>query len=217
MNAQRPGPNEPGWTPPDADPDRPDYGKYGHGSDFGSDVFALYRAGRLKLPDMASRCSTMTTAAHDYQQRTSFLNDSVGGERALNMVEELRAELQDDLRRTTNALSASGKALVDLSVLFLETDQEAVRSFRSAMADVIKKGLEDFSHPTKPISSPPGSTSPYDNKYDAPSLAVPPSPLENWFHDKEREVGGKVADKVGDATDGGLNSLRKWWEEQSHE
>lgn len=162
-------PNKPGWTPP---PVTTSSGQYGHGSDFGADIFALYRAGRLKFPEMARAFSTMTSTAHDLQQEIDYLYNSAGFPVALNDVQTVRQTLQVALIHTTRALTESGTALVDIAAMFLTTDNDAAGTFQQEM----KTTTEDFSHHTEPVPAPPGLGAPYKHTYTPPPLDTAPRP-----------------------------------------
>lgn len=164
MAQQHRDPNAPNWAPGPADPGSGH--AYGHGSDFGADVFALYRAGRIKFPAMAQNFSAMTTWAHDLTQEISYLYDSVGHEPALRRVQSIREELQVAMHHTTTALTLSGTALVTIAGEFLKTDEAADKEFDHLLATT----PEDFGHHTPQVAPPPGPTDPYKNSYTPPPL-----------------------------------------------
>jgi len=90
------------YQPPAYDPN--DARDVGTGSDFGADLWALYKAERLHFPELAAFCSGVTTSAHDAKQRVDFLRASTGGEYALTLVDNLRELLQVEMRQTSLAL-----------------------------------------------------------------------------------------------------------------
>lgn len=165
------GPDQPGWQPPPANRTNPGYGAYGHGPEFGADIFALYRAGRIKLPAMASKYSSLTSSVHDFQQQLNFLGGSVGNERAFTSLESIRELLQYASRSTTQALEASGETLVAVADEFLRTDEEARDKFDHLMKENL--GGDAFDRPSPVVPDPPGTNSPFQTPYEPPSLEAP--------------------------------------------
>ncbi|WP_143055175.1 hypothetical protein [Nocardioides luteus] len=152
-------------------------GKFGHGKEFGADIFALFRAGRVKFPDLAAKYSGLTGSVHDFTQQIAFLGDSVGGEAAFRVMENLRNELHFGMRRTTEVLDISGRTLVQVAELFVETDEEAKAKFDELREQNL--GADDFAHPAK-VPEPPGTGAPYGSVYEPPSLESPKDAPE-WF------------------------------------
>jgi hypothetical protein len=122
------------YRPPTYDPN--DARDVGTGSDFGADLWALYKAGRLHFPELAAFYSGVTTSAHDVRQRVDFLRASTGGEYALTLVDNLRDLLQVELRQTTLALIDTGESLVQIADDYAATDEEANARFRRLVNDV---------------------------------------------------------------------------------
>lgn len=147
----------------------------GTGSDFGADLWALYKAGRLHFPELAAFYSGVTTSAHDAKQRVDFLRVSTGGEYALTLVDNLRDLLQVELRRTALALVDTGEALVQIADDYAATDEEANARFRSLVRDADNVILVPV------VPAPPAPNAPFETPYDPPPVndnAPPPVPDE---------------------------------------
>ena len=156
VSVQSTDPDLPGYrTSPDA-ADAATTGGYGSGRDFGADVFALYRAGRVYFPDVATLYSAWTTSTHDFAQRTAFLDEAVGGRAALALVEDTRATLQGALRHTAITMAEVGEALVATAADFAATDEAAGAEFDRLAR--LQRGLLD--EPTATVPRPPGAGAP---------------------------------------------------------
>jgi hypothetical protein len=168
------GPNKPGYQAPYHPSDTRDVGT---GTDFGADLYALYRAGRVYFPDAGIKFSGWASDVHDFTQRISFLDQSVGGEQALRTVDEIRADLHFALRHTAITMDLVGRALVEISTDFATTDQDAQTEFNRLIRT--HPGL--LGQPTPDVPEPPGSADPYDEPYTGPSLEAPEPPP--WWED----------------------------------
>lgn len=181
-------PNQPGYVP-QVNPHAPH--NVGHGAVMGADLFALWRAGRIYLPDTAAKYSSLASYVHDFQQDVAYLNSAVGGERALTLVEGMRARLETALSRTTDAMSRAGAALVDIAAMYVGVDQATVDGFNTALGDAKRSG-DDFTKPTTTVTPPPKPGDPYRDGYTPPSRT---DPLTNLLHN--------LIDTVEHAADGG--------------
>jgi len=170
------------YQPPAYDPD--DGRDVGTGSDFGADLWALYKAGRLHFPELAAFYSGVTTSTHDVKQRVDFLRASTGGEYALTLVDNLRDLLQVELRQTTLALIDTGEALVQIADDYAATDEEASARFRSLVNDV------DNTIALPAVPPPPGPHAPFDSPHDPPPVndnapaPLPDRPPVPWLDDE---------------------------------
>jgi hypothetical protein len=126
-------PSAPGWRPEYSGETR--FGDVGSGTDFGADLYYLYRAGRNELPAVATTYSDLTTRVHRIAgpMEALFTVDGQGMECAHERLLALRNELHDVLRRTSIRMKQVGQALVLIASGYATTDQEAVAEFTRLM------------------------------------------------------------------------------------
>lgn len=198
------------------DPDHPGYEarhdpgdprQVGSGKEFGADLYALYRAGRVHFPEKAILYSQLTSAVHDLEQRVEFLRSSVGGEYAVGLVESIRGDLHHALRQTAVAMRDTGTALVQISADYAATDLDATSEFNRLVHG--HPGLFDTSTPHVP--RPPSGDDPYATLYEPPSLEAPEAP--GWWPTEwmEDQAGG-LLDDIEEGIDVGVDTVQNWWE-----
>lgn len=137
---------------------RPEYnphhglGNVGTGDAFAADLYELYAAGRVLLPDVAENYSWLAAAMRTlYEPMRDVLEFDGYSEFAQRLLLRFRGDLQHTFRQTASNLEATGSALVQLAALFATTDQEAAGAF----ADLLDENWADL-EPTSAGTSPEG-------------------------------------------------------------
>jgi hypothetical protein len=193
-------PFQPGYVPRVDPTDQRDVGQ---GRELGADLYALYRAGRAEIPDIAALYSEMTSSVHDVTQRLSFLGSSVGNPDAFAVIGELRDQLHVALRRTTVAMRDTATALVRIADDYARTDQAA----RDEFARLLRDNAASFDSPSTPVPVPPMRDSPYATPYAAPSLE-PLEPPPSWLESQLNGLADRALDGLRDGADRLLGAAR---------
>jgi hypothetical protein len=157
-----PDPYDPGWRPTYTGPNG-NLGDVGSGPGFGADLYQLYYAGRVKLPDIAFRYYELTSGLHETQGTSIAAFAKVGGrEPAHQLWMDLRDELQDVLRTSSINFADTGEALVDIADRYSRTDDEAADALAAELdrssgeiADELAELSEDFQTDPVDVPTPP--------------------------------------------------------------
>lgn len=162
-------PNQPGYDP------TYDGGSTsaGSGDGFGADVYALYKAGRVKMPELAQRYSTSVSSVHQIQADVSRQSSAAGNPSALTKLLGLRDDLHFAMRKTTIALRDTGTALVKIADDYVTSDQEALTKFNELMGEDTET---DYSEKTPSIPDPPNVNDPHPNETGPPRPMGGPTP-----------------------------------------
>lgn len=170
-------PRAPGWRPEYTGDDS--LGNVGRGTDFGADLYDLYRAGRNELPATARTYSELTSGVLGVAGHMRALFDAPGrGPTAAHRkLLELRDELHDVLRLTSIRLMEVGTALVETANAYAATDEEATKEFTRKL-DAAERDPEwddygDFRGWAVGAPKPPAVDAP-------PPPAGPPPPDHQW-------------------------------------
>lgn len=128
-------------------------GNVGTGREFGADLYQLYRAGRLMLPEVAGLYADLTTEVHRVSGAARHLFEVDGYvEPAHSLLMHLRGDLQDALRVTSVNIGETGRALVEIAAQFVATDQEAAEAFTK----LLEGDREEYrASPSLPVPDPP--------------------------------------------------------------
>jgi hypothetical protein len=125
--------NAPNWRPSYAGFE-PEIGDVGSGTGFGADIYQLYKAGRLHLPEIAQQYHDLTQLVHRTQGPSARTFDVDGYvERAHRLWMELRDELQEILRESCLNFEDAGAALVRVADNYVRTDEQAQREMARLM------------------------------------------------------------------------------------
>ncbi len=129
-----PDPYSPHYAP-DAVPSRPGVAGVGSGADFGADLYALYRAGRVRFPEYAARYAELVNRLVDVAPMVQGVSADAGSPAALRTLVELTEELYFAMREMTTSLRDTGPALVRIADDYLATDEAARAEFERYRAD----------------------------------------------------------------------------------
>ena len=124
------------------DPQSPGYvpqytgapGNYGHGTEMGADLYALYFAGQLKIPTTAGHYSAAVTTLHWISGAFSGIAFDLGHPVVHRIVTAMR-DLEDAMRLSTKRLYAAGDGLVQIADTYAATDQGA----RDEFAELLRR------------------------------------------------------------------------------
>ena len=116
---------------------RPEYtggggiGDVGSGRGFGAHLFALYRAGRNELPELAAVYAELTRMIMPVRGslEAQFDRPGLGMEQVHRRLLELREEVHDVLRENCRRMLEVGQALVTIADEYATTDQIAAQEF----------------------------------------------------------------------------------------
>lgn len=159
MESHVPDPYHPDWQPEYTGPN-PNLGNVGSGEDFGTDLYQLYLAGRVHIPETAEQFNDLATAVHR-THAPSVRAFAVAGsyDRAHRLWMDLRDDLQEVFRETCLNMDAVGRALVAIADLYVQTDEEAVESFTGKLVK------DRVNQPDQFVDGPP-------------AVPAPPSPAD---------------------------------------
>lgn len=161
------GPYDPDWRPTYTGPDE-ELGDVGSGPGFGADLYQLYYAGRVRLPEIAFRYYELTTALHDTQTTSGAAFASLTERQPAHQAWlDLRDELQEVFRRSSINFADTGKALVEIADRYSRTDADAAEALATKLNEhstEITERLADLSaefecDPTD-VPEPPAPTGP---------------------------------------------------------
>jgi len=148
---------------PDYHPDdhgtRPNLGDVGHGNQFGLDLYALYRAGRLHFPEQAARFSGLASDAQYAGSAITDVQSAAGHPPSLAKILDLRERLHNAIYQMTIALRDIGPVLVKVADDYAATDQAARDAFDAQLGSVSEKGKYD--DPPVTVPEPPRPDEPY--------------------------------------------------------
>jgi hypothetical protein len=135
-----PDPYDPGWRPNHTGPDE-SVGDVGTGPGFGADLYQLYRAGRLLLPEIAMRYYELATALQDTQGTSLAAFTAIGDRDPAHRVWiDVRDELQEVFRTSSINFRDTGEALVEIADRYARTDSEAA----DRMADLLDQNDDQY-------------------------------------------------------------------------
>lgn len=134
----------------------------GTGTDFGADLFALYRAGQVAFPELAIRYSNATSIAHEQQPILVSEQGRVGGAGASAVARMLgiHHDLQHALQQTSINLRDTGTALVQIADSFAATDAAAQEEF-----DRLQRENRDVLGSPGQVPTPPAVNDPQPEQH----------------------------------------------------
>lgn len=139
-------------------PDNKTLGDVGHGTLFGADLFYLFKAGKLLVPDAAIRFADGANHIHNTTGALEGLATTTG-ERALHKLVAIREDVHRALRRTAVNMNETGVALVDTAIVYARTDSAALARFRRMRQKFEDNSDSDyppqFVEPPRPGETPP--------------------------------------------------------------
>jgi hypothetical protein len=144
---------------PDAQGTRGGLGDVGGGGQFGTDLHALYRAGRLHFPQKAELFSGFASDAQYAGWSIDLAKGPAGDPPALSRILELREDLHHAVYQMATSLSAIGPVLVTIADDYAATDEEARGSFQVEME--ANAGVDDYSDAPVTVTPPPRPEDPY--------------------------------------------------------
>jgi hypothetical protein len=155
-------PYDPDWRPSYTGPDE-SLGDVGSGPGFGADLYQLYYAGRVKLPEIAFRYYELTTGLHETQGTGGAAFAKVSGREPAHLLWiGLRDELQEIFRESSINFDDTGEALVDIANRYSRTDDEAAEALAAQLdehageiADELEKLTTDFQVDPVDVPEPP--------------------------------------------------------------
>ena len=142
----------------------------GSGAEFGADLFELYRAGRVKLPEVANLFADAARGMHHLDPQL----DAVAAGLCTSATAELRTllrALQHASAITADRTHRAAEALVQIANDYVATDRAAAEEFDWWQRQVEeRRRLDD---PPAPFTAPPR---PGDAQPDAPPPGVDRGP-----------------------------------------
>ena len=159
-------PYGPGYHP-DNQGTRPNLGDVGHGNQFGLDLYALYRAGRVHFPEQAARFSGLATNAQYAGSSIKDVQTSAGYPPPLAKILDLRERLHNALYQMTTALRDIGPVLVKLADDYAATDQAARAAFNGKIDSVAE--APQYTSPPVTVPEPPRPEEPYESQGGHPT------------------------------------------------
>jgi len=151
-------PYGPGYHP-DNQGTRPNLGDVGHGNQFGLDLYALYRAGRVHFPDQAARFSELASSAQYAGSSIKDVQSSAGYPPPLATILDLRERLHNAIYQMTLALRDIGPVLVKVADDYAATDQAARDAFNGKIDSV--EEAPQYDTPPATVPDPPRPDEPY--------------------------------------------------------
>jgi hypothetical protein len=147
---------DPGYRPEYTGDDR--LGNVGSGRELGANLYALYRAGRNELPEVASVYAQLTGKIHYMRGSLEALTDRPGIGRALahDRLLQLREEVQVILRENCLRMLEVGQALVETADAYAATNQAAADEF----GNLLEQNQEDFDNFQIYVPEPPNPDDP---------------------------------------------------------
>jgi hypothetical protein len=147
---------EPGYRPQYAGGNS--LGNVGSGRELGANLYALYRAGRNELPEVASVYLQLTNIIHPLRgsMEAQFDRPRLGRHPAHERLLELRETTHSILRETCLRMVEVGRALVETADAYAATDQAAASEF----SRLLSENGEDFDDLPISIPEPPGPDDP---------------------------------------------------------
>lgn len=138
---------------------RPDYtgdnslGDVGSGRELGANLYALYRAGRNELPQLAYLYYRLTSKILLLRGslETQFERPGLGPERVHGRLLEMRDAAHAVLRQNCLRMQEVGQALVETADDYAATDQAATDEF----ARLLEENSEDYEYPSIEGLDPP--------------------------------------------------------------
>ena len=148
------------------DPSSPDYnpqytgesddGDVGSGSDFGADLYFLYYAGRVSMPEAAAVWSQASTTIHGVAPYVARMAATAG---ELDPLIGICETLQVGFVKTSDHLRQAAEAMVVIADDYVRTDEEAEENFnlwRNELAPLEERNDLDGPTPTIPEPTRPG-------------------------------------------------------------
>lgn len=143
---------------------RPEYtgdtslGDVGSGRLLGANLFALYRAGRNELPEVAAVYAELTRKIHSIRDPLAREAERPGlGPSAAHVrLLQLRDEAHEVLRLTCLRMLEVGEALVRIADAYAATDEEAAEEFRR----LLEIHRDEFDDPPIYVPDPPRPDAP---------------------------------------------------------
>lgn len=164
-------PQKPGYQPEYTG--ETDDGDVGSGSTFGADLYALYAAGRVHLPEAALVYEQMTEQLHGLQPLMARCAEAAGLN--LGSLLEDRDTLQFAFRKTSLHLAEAGDALVRIADDYVRTDEAAAEEFGSWLRSVgTPYERERFAEPPVAPPDPPGNDDPRPDIGNSPHGTLEP-------------------------------------------
>lgn len=123
-----PGQNDP--YAPDYAPEHagsPGVDDVGSGATFGADLYKLYYAGRVLMPDTARSYAHLGISVNQMRSQISSL--TINGIPELMPLLEVQADLNVGFAKTSQHCEAAGSALVRIADEYVRTDEEAAENF----------------------------------------------------------------------------------------
>lgn len=174
------------------DPYSPDYapeadgesalGDVGSGREFGADLYRLYFAGRVSLPDTATAYEEIANTVYNSRAPLSYVISQ--GFTELSRVLSAQEDLNFGLARTSQNCHRAGIALVAIANEFARTDDDAAQRFNEYLSGIAlgpdeswqRDRLDEAPEPTEPNphtpTNPPPSSEP-PTAYAPPGHARP--------------------------------------------
>jgi hypothetical protein len=147
---------DPGYQPEYTGDDS--LGNVGSGRELGANLYALYRAGRNELPEVASVYAQLTGKIHYMRGslEAQFDRPQIGRALAHDRLLQLREEAQVILRDNCLRMLEVGRALVETADAYAATDQAAADEF----GNLLERNQEDFDNFQIYVPEPPNPNDP---------------------------------------------------------
>lgn len=142
----------------------------GNGTDFGVDLYALYRAGHYYVPEMAVSFAELSDGAREVRGQVDHLADSVGSPRAMRHASALLEDLHTGLYQTFRAMDGTGETLVSIATDYAATDGAAAAKMLELLVAVGHD--EHLDDPTPVVTDRPTSPSAPVPDYEPPADPV---------------------------------------------
>lgn len=150
---------------PDDQGSRPDLGDVGSGNQFGLDLYALYRAGRVHFPEQAARFSGLASDAQYAGSSIQDVQSAAGYPPPLAKILDLRERLHNAIYQMTLSLKDIGPVLVHVADDYAATDEAARTAFNNQIGSVAE--APQYTTPPVTVPDPPRPDEPWE---------PPPSP-----------------------------------------
>ena len=151
-------PYGPGYHP-DGQGTRPNLGDVGHGDQFGLDLYALFRAGRLHFPEQAARFSGLASDAQSAGSSIKDVQSAAGYPSSLAKILDLRERLHNAIFKMTVSPTEIGPVLVKVADDYAATDQAARDAFNGQIDSVAE--APQYTSPPVTVPDPPRPDEPY--------------------------------------------------------